>query len=994
MRKRRNNLDDILRRLSDDNNSKRSSNNEGKRGHRPPKADARRSKRVDEARAKSLLDFISPGRSSENKPTGRRPGSLRSEEPTSARKPRLDEAHGGSRHIRDEIPKMESTASTPSEDTTAEQNREAVALHGGDGGNIRVVRVEEPMAPEGDGVDRWVLAEVDNIRDSVEGYLIDVRYDGSIGKAVAFIYVPEEGRIYRWIDQTGHKPYFLVEGLPEDLRKKGLDFEKHKAFVRYEVVSKFHPIERRKVRVTKVVVNDPLSVRGLRQRAANKNVKYWEADIRYHHNYIFDNLLVPGMPYRVSKTWRPANWKSTPELVEAAFSDEPEETRETARTWSPFFEHPPPSMPRLAVDIEVYTPEEGKLPDPESAPYPVISIGLADNRGMVKVLLLGSVDTVFEEPPPDDVEVEIFDDERSLLLEAMRIMEQYPVVVTFNGDNFDLPYMYNRLVNLGIDPGKLPFEFHQDYVTFKHSLHIDLYKFFDIKALQVYAFGGKYREKNLDAIAQALLGEAKEELEDLVSKISLDKLVKYNSTDARLTIKLTTFSNDLVWNLIILLMRISKLGLEDVTRTQVSGWIKGLVNWEHRRRGWLIPSKEEIAKIGGTTRSSAIISDKKYKGAIVLDPPQGIFFDVVVVDFASLYPSIIKNWNLSYETVNNPHCQDTGEVRVVPEVEHKVCMGIKGISSEIVGLLRDLRVKIYKRKAKQKDLPQEERLWYDTVQAAMKVYINASYGVFGNENFHLYSPAVAESVTAVGRSVLSDTLRRAQALDLVILYGDTDSLFVWDPPGDRLDKVIQYVKEEHNLDLEIDKKFRITLFSGLKKNYIGISDDGKIVIKGMVGKKSNTPEFIKGEFARAVEILTELRDPEDITRVLEKLRDHVISITRKLRNKEYTLDELAIRIMMSKNPDEYKKNTPQHVKAARLLEKYGIDVGKGSVIAFVKTRDSLGVRPVKLAKLAEVDAGKYNEYVRTAFEQMLLAFGVHWKTLAGGKTLIGLIEKQ
>jgi len=248
----------------------------------------------------------------------------------------------------------------------------------------------------------------------------------------------------------------------------------------------------------------------------------------------------------------------------------------------------------------------------------------------------------------------------------------------------------------------------------------------------------------------------------------------------------------------------------------------------------------------------------------------------------------------------------------------------------------------------------------------MKVYVNASYGVFGTDSFHLYSLAVAESVTAIGRTVLKSTKRKAEELDLMILYGDTDSIFIWDPPEERLREVVDYVKREFGLDLERDKEFRIGLFSGLKKNYIGVDREGGVVIKGMVGKKSNTPEFIKKEFASAVQLLAGLEEPRDVPRVLEELRDHIREVNERIRRREYTLDELAIRVMLSKDPRDYKKNTPQHVKAALILAKYGIRVGRGSVVSYVKTRDKVGVKPVRLAKLADVDTSKYQDYVRTS----------------------------
>lgn len=825
--------------------------------------------------------------------------------------------------------------------------------------------------------------------DSARGYLLEIEYDGRLSKAVALIYDDSREIVVRVLDRTGHRPYFLTNLSPDEIAARNKGVESHEAFIGYDIVTKFDPISRRQVKMTKIIVKDPLAVRSLRERFKGEDEGAWEADIKYHLNYIYDLGLVPGMPYSVGSTWAPLDWKvdeDTQNKIIEMLGSEYEGMKDRLVRWLPIFEQPPPLPCIAALDIEVHTPSAGKVPDPSRADLPVISAAVAKNKGKSKVYILYRPEASFSgEGFPEGVEVEIFDSERAMLLQLALDLSECPILATFNGDNFDLPYLRNRMLRLGVPEWAIPFRSRRDYMTVTWGVHIDLYRLFDIRALQVYAFGNKYREKNLDAIAEALLGERKVEMPDTVSNVPLDLLVRYNFRDARLTLDLLRSDNYLVWNLIVLLMRISKMGIEDVTRTQVSGWIKSLMYWEHRRRGYLIPRREDIRRLGSVARSKAIIKDKKYQGAVVLTPPQGIFFDIVVLDFASLYPSIMKNWNLSYETVNNPHCN--GKKVRVPEVEHEVCMSIKGITSEIVGLLRDFRVRVYKKKSKSRELSEAERKWYDTVQSAMKVYINASYGVFGNDSFSLFSLAVAESVTAIGRNVLLDTLREASRRGLHIVYGDTDSLFVWAPESDKLEDLTRYVREKHGLELEVDKRLKLALFSGLKKNYIGVVDENNIIIKGMVGKKSNTPEFIKKAFAEAVSIIAKLERPEDVSRVLEALRDHVKEIHRKLKQREYTLDELAFRVTLTKDVREYRKNTPQHVKAALQLMKYGVNVQRGDIIAFIKTRDSLGVRPVRLAKMTEIDVNKYMEYVRTTFEQMLMAFGVAWEEISGVRSL-------
>ena len=831
---------------------------------------------------------------------------------------------------------------------------------------------------------------VQNYSDTASGYILEVYYNGDYGKASVAVYDPSTGKVYHWLDSTGHRPYFYTDVDREEvLRRVSGRASSSRGTAKVERVEyevKRDLLSNRKVKLTKIIVSKPTDVpvlRGLFER-------HWESDIPYHHNYVYDRNIIPGMPYSfksdgvgriepVSELWETS--EEFRETVERVFANEDSETRRKAISWIPIFEAPPPHPKMAAIDIEVLNPP-GSFPNVDEASHPVISIAVTTTDGVRKVyalyrkgLKLGDTSRI-----PGDVEVELFDDERGLLRSFLAFIKDYPVVFTFNGDNFDLVYLYNRSLVLGIPPEEIPFSWREDYVTLVNGVHIDLYRVFDNRSLQVYAFGGAYREKNLDAIASALLGVSKIRLEKEMTDLTLSELVQYNYRDSSLTLGLATFNDYLVWNLLVLIQRISKLGIEDVSRSQVSSWIKSLFYWEHRRHGYLIPRKEDLKRMGTEARSKAIIKEKKYQGAIVFDPPQGVFFNVVVLDFASLYPSIIKNWNLSYETLNREDCRNKREV---PFVGYTVCFDEPGLTSQIVGLLRDFRVRIYKRKAKDKSLPATERKWYNVVQAAMKVYINASYGVFGAETFKLYSLPVAESVTAIGRSVILDTKRKAEELNLYILYGDTDSLFIWSPPKEKLKELQNYVWEKHGLELEVDKIYKLVLFSGLKKNYLGVYEDGSSDIKGMVGKKSNTPEFLKQEFRNIVKIISSMKGPGDVERVTLEIKDEIEEMQTKLRNMEYALDELAFRVMLQKGLHEYNKTTPQHVKAAKLLRQYGVNIEKGDVIMMVKTRDKrLGVKPVQLAKVTEIDQAKYIEYIKTTFEQILQSLGQTWEELS------------
>ncbi len=821
------------------------------------------------------------------------------------------------------------------------------------------------------------------------GFLMDTYYDGSRGSVVVKLFDQQRKAIILYVDSSGYKPYFYTD-IPPDKVRSIPEIASHPGFEDAFVVEKFDALRGVKKRLTKIIVKTPDVVPVLRRRVP----RAWEANIKFHLNYIYDHGLIPGLVYRVAgdrleRVEQEIDEEHVAEVLKA-FENESEDTKKLALSWLPLFESEPPHIERIAVDIEVYTPFKGRVPSAATASYPVISVAFSSTDGLRAVFVLGregiNSNRMVKEIVKGDYYVELFDDERALVYEALRIISQYPLILSFNGDNFDFPYLYNRALKLGIKREEQPFRFTRDRVSFLYGMHIDLYRFFSIKAIQTYAFGNSYKEFTLDAIASALLGEHKISVDGNISDLPLNELVRYNLRDADLTLRLTTFNNELVWTLIVLLMRISKLPLEDVTRSQVSAWIKSLFYWEHRRRGLLIPDRDEIIQLKGGAKSGAIVKGKKYQGALVIDPPSGIYFDVVVLDFASLYPTIIKNWNLSYETVNPLYCPGEEYVKV-PDVGHTVCKSIQGLTSQIVGLLRDYRVKIYKRKAKDKSLPEEWRAWYKTVQAAMKVYINASYGVFGASSFPFYSPPVAESVTAIGRYAIKSALEKSAELGLLVLYGDTDSLFLWNPDSEKLEELIRFFDEEFGLELEVDKVYRFVTFSGLKKNYLGVYREGGVDIKGLVAKKRNTPEFLKKEFRDIVAMVEKIVSAEEFIQVRHDIVAKLREVYQKLKEREYMLDELAIRVALSKAVNEYVKNTPQHVKAAKQLIQVGIEVLPGDVIAFVKTKTSDGVKPVQLARLHEVDIDKYVEYMRSTFEQILRVLNITWDSVTGSRKL-------
>jgi DNA polymerase I len=834
-------------------------------------------------------------------------------------------------------------------------------------------------------------------------YFVSATYDGLSRKAVIKLYEPVSGKIYFWYDNTGHKPYCLTNLSPYELEKIDRLIE-NEGFNHFEIEEKFDALLDRKVKVTKIIANDPLAIGGRPQGTIRdvipedfpkvsdtpvqpEDIKVWESRIKYYESYIYDRQILPGMIYEVR------NGKLVPKKLEEIeqtltqikniFNKDTPEELQYVENWARLLEYPAPKFRRAAIDIEVYAPISTRVPDPRKAEYPVICVSVYDSDNQKRVLLLKRKGIrEGNEHIPADVKMEFFDAETDLLRATFEVLWDYPFILTFNGDDFDLRYLAHRALNLGIAKKHIPIEVRKRVCLLKYGVHIDLYKFFFNRAIQIYAFKNSYRDVTLDDVGSGIIGVEKIKLEKAFGELSYTELSRYCLRDSEITFKLTSYDDELAMKLILVLARISSMPMEDVSRQGVSRWIRNFMHREHRKRNMLIPNAEDILTKKGKTATTAIIKGKKYKGAIVVEPVPGVHFNVAVMDFPSLYPSIIKVWNLGYQSILCPHpeCREN----IVPGTPHWVCTRKRALESLLIGSLRDLRVRWYKPKVKDKSLSSELRSWYNVAQGALKVILNASYGVFGASSFDLYCPPVAEATAAIGRHSITQILNRAENLGIQVLYGDTDSLFLKNPSKEQIADLASWTEHELKMGIDVEKVYRYAVFSSRKKNYLGVLEDGTVDVKGLTGKKKHIPLFIRNAFNRMKDRLAQVRNPTEF----EKAKKDIASIVRerysRLKRREWeSLNELAFHVVLGEDLHRYTKTTPQHVKAAKILRENGVEIRAGDLISFVKTIREPHVKPVELATKNEVDVDKYVAYLQSTFEQVLDALGLSFDEIIG-----------
>ena len=259
----------------------------------------------------------------------------------------------------------------------------------------------------------------------------------------------------------------------------------------------------------------------------------------------------------------------------------------------------------------------------------------------------------------------------------------------------------------------------------------------------------------------------------------------------------------------------------------------------------------------------------------------------------------------------------------------------------------------------------------------------------GAEIFPLYFLPAAESTTGMGRHIILDTIEKCKESGIDVLYGDTDSIFVKNLTQEQIDSLIIRAKDDHNVELEVDKEFRYVVLSNRKKNYLGVTKDGKADVKGLTGKKSHTPKFIKTLFYELLDILAKVQTKEDFDNAKSQITKKISYYAKKVQEKEIPLTDLAFNVMMSKAPAEYVKTIPQHIRAAKQLETIR-EIKKGDIISYVKILNKPGVKPVEMAKQSEIDSSKYMEFMESTLEQITSSMDLDFDVILGKPKQTGL----
>jgi DNA polymerase elongation subunit (family B) len=456
-------------------------------------------------------------------------------------------------------------------------------------------------------------------------------------------------------------------------------------------------------------------------------------------------------------------------------------------------------------------------------------------------------------------------------------------------------------------------------------------------------FGAQYKIKGKEIVP--LLGVSKEDLKTFrraFSDIRKTDPEKYKLSKRlfilcsqpvpevsleRFGIKQTVDSEEL--HSMFMLARLANIPVRLTYRArQVSVWIKSILHNYLRKNNILIPTSRELRR-GEETHS--------VKGALTLTPEPGVHFNTVVVDFDSMYPSLIDSYNLSHETIDCEH--DECQSNKVPGIDHYICTKRRGVYSILVGSLKDLRIHWFKPRSKDEALSEEKRNLAEATSNLLKLILVSSYGVV--IRIHgLSRSSLGESITAYGRYSLRTARKIAEKKGLHVIAGDTDSLFLENPTEKEIEWLIKTIKNRLKLDLSIEERYNLCVLPEAAKAYFGIRKDGTIDIKGLTAIKSNSTAFVNNVFNECVQELTSVRNKSEFN----KAKDRIKAIVRKAMDDlllgNVPIKDLEYAVVIHDDPKEKLKGKSLHqpYQCAIQLLNSGKSVKRGDEMHFVKVK--------------------------------------------------------
>jgi DNA polymerase I len=780
-----------------------------------------------------------------------------------------------------------------------------------------------------------------------------------------------------------YRPYFYAEGKGiRDILKDEPQVQKIEKVPRKLVMGYQEDRD-----IYKITIRNPSRTPELRERLNESGVSTYEADILFKYRFMND-LGLKGLGWaridmengvstdtvKVGKCLRVKNLRPVDKVEDAP-------------------------LKMMAFDIECVPVVSGTLP--EAGKDPVVLISMVFNepfRGSQRMILS-------TRPGPG---VTALSSEKEMLERFIDVISEFdPDIITgFNINNFDFPYIIERMHKYRIRPvmGRC----NQKQVNARKIMskyRVSIIGRVIVDSFEIIKKDYSLMRYSLDFVSNRLLGQRKEpikihQIESFWkgSPEEYHKLVKYSQKDSELAMSLVQELN--LMDKYVALSKVSGTLLQDTLSSGEATRIENFLLREFNKQGFVMPCRPSVADVGKRGRGKK----KELKGGFVLEPIKELHSNVVVLDFKSMYPSIIRSFNICPTTIvkeKGPKdlIETPGGARFVT---HETRQGI------IPGILERLmksRAAAKRKKERAKDAA--KRKVYDAEQWALKIMANAFYGYMGYSRARIYDLEVANSITASGREIIHKTKDIIEnEYGYRVVYGDTDSVMIKvdTEDMDKVRKISTKVSREITerlpgiMELEFEKFFKRFL-PLTKKRYFAwkfVPDNGKwkegIETKGIETVRRDWCELVSDTLKDVIEIVLKKEEPMEAV-------SYFTSIVQKIVRNEIPVQKLVITKTMTKSPERYLGVQP-HIELVKKMQTRGSGEvpGIGDRISYVITK-GMGL----LSKRAEdpgyveengmqVDSKYYIEnQLLPPMERIFSVLGVERSTLMGGGRQIDLM---
>jgi DNA polymerase-2 len=431
--------------------------------------------------------------------------------------------------------------------------------------------------------------------------------------------------------------------------------------------------------------------------------------------------------------------------------------------------------------------------------------------------------------------------------------------------------------------------------------------------------------------------------------------------------------------------RVTALPIQDAARLSPGTGISSMQFVTALRAGILIPWHKHQAE----TPKTALDLIRSDMGGLVYQPTIGLHKNVGGIDFVSMYPGIMVQFNISPEV---PRSRD-GDLTPAPGEPGKVpSMGI--VPQTLAPLLKKrIALKTTLSSLHPKDCRREA---YKARSSAEKWLLVTCFGYLGYKNARFGRIEAHEAVTAYGREALLRAKEAAEDLGFEILHMYVDGLWVQRPDctqSEDFQSLLADVSERTGIPIALDGIYRWVVFLPSRvderipvpNRYFGVFQDGSIKVRGIEARRHDTPPFIAGTQMGIFDILAKAPDADRLPDFLPEVRRYVKLRLDYLLKGRVPLEELLVSQRLSRELNEYSSPSPA-ARAVWQLQAEGKQVSPGQRVRFLYTRGNPGVQAWYAASLPHdfrlVDTRRYQALLRRAVDTIVNPIEQHFGILA------------